>query len=168
MTDIQDDDLQGTPFDDGLPPLESASPVCEFCGDEVTVTGKGRPPKYCEKHRYANSRTTPGGASQKSVDSACSALKMLYESAQPLLAIFLPATAIAWSHQIDDLDARNRVMLKQNPKLVKQILAAGEQSGTTAFLLSHIIAIGPVAFLGYQEATGQFREMVKAGTDASS
>lgn len=139
-----------------IPDVDSSDPVCRVCGKALSYGGRGRKPVLCDDHK--GSTGTRKSASAKEVELASDALRMLYEGIQPFLALLLPATAIAWSHQIDGLDERNRVMLKSNPKLVKQILSAGEQAGTVAFALSHVIAIAPVAYLGYQEFTGQIRE----------
>lgn len=122
--------------------------TCENCGRQFDHTGRGRKPKNCPECR-ANSRTTmrtnTTRKSTKDVEAACAVLESAYSAVALGLLMLSPRAAETWAHQVDTLQAQNKLTLAGDPMLCKSILRAGEKTGKAAFLISHVLAVAPVA-----------------------
>jgi len=157
--DIQYEDVTLPPdFDE---PASSDVPpdgdVCVVCGTPLVYAGRGRRPRYCDEHKPGRSgtrsETTRGttGRTSKDVEAACAALHGLYEMVYyPLAAVSAPAAQV-WSRAVDDLDKRNRLILSGDPKLARSIVASAEKGGVTALVISHAIAVVPVAVVAARD-----------------
>jgi hypothetical protein len=129
------------PFvDDGS---QSDDLTCDVCGVPLTYAGRGRKPTKCDTHKRKSSGTTTRRGSAD-VELAVTSLHSLYEGFLFPLTAVSPIGAQVWANQIDALDERNRAFLATNRDLVRKINAAATKGGTTAFVISHVVAVAPV------------------------
>lgn len=133
---------------DAVPDIAISSDdiTCEVCGKALSYSGRGRKPKFCDEHKKSSSSSN-GSSSRRStrdVEAACAALSGAYSALAMPLMMVSPAAAREWAEQANALETRNRVFLEASPDLAKRIAAAAGKGGSTAFVLSHVIAIAPV------------------------
>ncbi len=135
------------------PDIDSTDLSCEVCGTPITYAGRGRKPTRCDEHKRSKTSGT-GSAPRRNVrnvEAACAALDGLYQAMlMPLFAVS-PDAGAAWVAQIEQLNARNRIILSGDPALARKIVDGASKGGGAALLISHVIAVGPVASIAVRD-----------------
>lgn len=126
--------------------------VCEVCGTGLSYSGRGRKPKRCDEHKRG---TSSAGAKRRSsgrdVDAAMSALSGGHTVVQFALSLMSLEAGQAFELSRASMDERNRAILESDPALAKRIAHAASKGGAGALIVSHLIAIGPAAAIGYRQ-----------------
>lgn len=154
-------------------PPSSPDLTCEVCGKPLDYAGRGRKPRFCDEHRKVSgsrSKSTSAAVTDRELTQACESLAQLYDMMVfPLFALdpVEGGAADVWMRQLESLNARNRAILANNRPLVRKINAAGEKGGNLAFILSHAVAVGPVAMvlIGHSRERAANRRAERLGTE---
>lgn len=97
---------------------------------------RGRPPGSTNAAKTAT-------ATAADVRQAMATLESAYDFTTVALTMFgFTSTAVAWVESANRLKATNEDALKAAPKLAASIARMGQVGGTTAFMVSHIMAVG--------------------------
>lgn len=136
------------------PDVDSTDLTCEVCGTPITYAGRGRKPTRCDEHKRSGSKSSGNSAprrNDRNVDAACAALDGLYQAMLMPLFAMSPSAGSAWEAQIEQLNARNRIILSGDPALARKIVDGASKGGGAALLISHVIAVGPVASIAVHD-----------------
>jgi len=155
ILDFQDTDV---PTDDEpqAKGIESDSGFyCEVCGDPIAYSGRGRHPRYCDKHRKGSGTRQASGTRTRGaggVSQAVETMDNLYSVLAATLAVVgLDASASAMAASQEGLKDRNRTFLEKDPKLVAAINKAGATGGRFGFFAVQVMTVGPVLGIAWQE-----------------
>jgi len=149
-------------------PLDEAPPAnfeyaCQNCGTELHYSGKGRKPKWCDKHKSGGNstgtRVAKSGARNNTLALQAAAALTQVNS---LIAVGLmvapkpfsfPLTASALAGAEEGFNEAAYNALITDPKLCQTILKAGGTSGKIALLIAYGMLAGAVAPV----AVGEFK-----------
>lgn len=142
---------------------------CETCGKELTYSGRGRKPKFCDEHKKSSGgvskRKSLGKNDQMAAQAAEALVQMNGIAAIGIMMFGLPLTATALKNAEDTFREQAYSALLTDPALCATILRGGTASGKVALLIAYGMlgaAVAPVGIMEFKEKREQARIMADA------
>lgn len=128
----------------------------EFVINEAKPAPKVKADKAPGTFAKPAAKAAPSTATTADVRKAMAALDTMYNFVSMGLMMFgLTETASEWADSADTLKSTNEEALKAAPKLAKTIANFGETGGSSAFVITHVLAIGGVVRIGMKEVASK-------------
>lgn len=138
---------------------------CETCGKELTYSGRGRKPKFCDDHKRSSSSSKSSGSSSNNEKLAAAALDVLVQGNNVGVMILSLAqmygTASAVSQREEAFRATALEALKADPGMARSILKAGATSGKAMLMMAYgmlAVSVAPVAIQEFKEKRAAARD----------
>lgn len=140
-------------------PVVSDDLTCAICDTPLQYSGRGRKPKFCSKCKPSRSSSGTSRASRSSGDvtQALSVMESMYRGLTMVLMPLSPQAAIRWQAAIADLQLSNKLILEGDKELTRSICRMGQRGGKTAFAISHVVALAPIAMTVREDITTRRR-----------
>ena len=156
------------------PPPSSHELHCEVCGKELSYSGKGRKPKYCDEHKRSSSSSSNTGTKKNSNAQLAAQAADALVSVNSLVVMGLMFaqfgdTASEISKREDAFREQAYQALLTDPALCKSILRAGQTSGKISLLIAYGMlgaSVAPTAMVEVNEkrdARAKAREEKESG-----
>jgi hypothetical protein len=154
-------DAMGRPFEHSsdepdAAPASDFEYACQTCGVELSYSGRGRHPKYCDEHKKTGSTKRASSGSGNLAKQAAAVLEQtnaLIAGAMMLMPrpYNLANTGVALAEANDEFVVRAEKALQSNPKLCKFILKGGAISGQFGLVTAYGLLVGSVLPTAMQE-----------------
>lgn len=162
VPDIDDAITADIPADEAPSVPEIA---CVECGKELTYSGRGRKPKYCDEHKPKNSAANPARSKRGDAIAreAADVLVQINGLIQVGMLIVpepykMPRTAMKLDAVSDKFGEQAFEALKASPALAKAIARAGGVSGSAGLIIAYgmlAASIAPVAVEEWKSKRGK-------------
>lgn len=145
-------------------PTDSAPAVpelaCKTCGKELSYSGRGRKPVYCDEHKKSGSTSSGVTRSSKRSDAIAREAAQVLSQVNGLIGIGLmvapepyrmPGTAAKLDSVADKFEDQAYTALLASPALARTIARAGGVSGSAGLIIAYAMLASSIAPVAMEE-----------------